>query len=347
VKRKVLLLASVLLVLLGAIATAQEGLSPYVSIRYSGGIQYRTDDYKYTGENLTALQTLGSGSRLGLRYRGDEFELQAEFRFDAAPGVGPVYLMWKPGNFSLLAGYNDGPTNFSSNISLFEFSHGGYGDTGMSRVPQIKAGYKFGNVGAYVTLFETTGWGGITNPGGATGNHSPLPPFALGADFNSGNISIGGGFAGSLVDVDADDGDGFGWMGYLHGNIKFGAPYIRFNFAYEYSRNLLLGSRNGNTVPSAGTPPVADDSALEDGTIEGFLEFGYAMDVVTIALAGGYVQNLTKDDNRLAIGATATIPVRKSLRIIPGVIYYNELETRDVSSSGSRIDAGVKLQLDF
>jgi hypothetical protein len=228
----------------------------------------------------------------------------------------------------------------------------------MGQVPQIKAGYNIlGKVGAYIALFETTGWSGITNSGNKnpaknddlTRNSSPLPPFALGLDYNSGNISIGGGFAGSLFKADEitvnqngspftyDAVNDFALIAYLHGNIKFGAPYIRFNAAFERSR-YTFGMSNGNK---------ADSSALEDNIIEGFLEFGYAMDAVTIALAGGYVQNLTNDDNRLAIGATATIPVQKRLRIIPGVIYYNELETGTVSSSGSRIDAGIKLQLDL
>ncbi|MDR1212020.1 MAG: hypothetical protein LBK40_07310 [Spirochaetaceae bacterium] len=354
-KRKVLLLALVSWVFIGALAAAQEGLTPYASIRYSTGIRYQDDDYG--GEDFTFLQS-PAGSRAGLRYRGDQFELQAELRFNTQLGPGPVYLIWKPGDFSLLAGYTDAPTLYSSNISLFEFSHGGYGDSGIGRVPQIKAGYNIlGKTGVYIALFETTGWSGITNPGNKnpsrkddpTRNVSPLPPFALGLDYNSGNISIGGGFAGSLFKADEttvtqggssttyDTVNDFAMIAYLHGNIKFGAPYIRFNAAFERSR-CTFGMSNGNK---------ADNSALEDNIVEGFLEFGYALDAVTFALAGGYVRNLTNDDNRLAVGLTAAIPVQKRLRIIPGVIYYNELETGTVSSSGSRVDAGVKLQLDL
>jgi hypothetical protein len=354
-KNKIVLLALVLLVFLGAIAAAQEGLTPYASIRYSAGIRYQNDDYG--GENFASLQS-PAGSRAGLKYKGDVFELQAEVRFNTTLGPGPVYLIWKPGNFSLLAGYTDAPTLYSSNISLFEFNHGGYGNLSMGQVPQIKAGYNIlGKAGVYIALFETMGWAGITNPGNKnpsrkddlTRNSSPLPPFALGLDYNSGNISIGGGFAGSLFKagettvtqggspITYDAINDFAMIAYLHGNIKFGAPYIRFNAAFERSR-YTFGMNNGNK---------ADGSALEDNIIEGFLEFGYAMDFVTFALAGGYVQNLTNDDNRLAIGLTAAIPVQKRLKIIPGVIYYNELETGTVSSSGSRVDAGVKLQLDL
>ncbi|MDR1212019.1 MAG: hypothetical protein LBK40_07305 [Spirochaetaceae bacterium] len=339
-QKKVLPLALVFLVFLGAAAAAQEGLTPYASIRYSAGIQYRNDDYG--SENLVSLMTPG-GSRAGLKYKGDIFELQAELRFNTQLTPGPVYLIWKPGDFSLLAGYTDAPTNYSSNINLFEFGHNGYGNSSMGQVPQIKAGYNIlGKIGAYIALFETTGWSGITNPADGTGNLSPLPPFAVGADFNSENISIGGGFAGSLYEKDAAAQaaavNDFAMIAYLHGNIKFGAPYIRLNVAFERSRCTFGMSNNGNKP---------DGSALEDNIVEGFLEFGYAMDVVTLALAGGYVQNLTNDDNRLAIGMTAAIPVQKRLRIIPGVIYYNELETGTVSSSGSRVDAGVKLQLDL
>jgi hypothetical protein len=201
-----------------------------------------------------------------------------------------------------------------------------------------------------------------------TGRDVYFPVTAVGYDLKSDFIDIGLGFAGfkyfikdstvlaadTTTTNNANINDTFAYIGYVHGTVKLGGPYVKFNATYQKAPELL-GITGGSYFNATGHGISEDRTAAAGGSFsdaffEGYIEFGIKTGLGTFAANVAYEKNLDAPQGRAdrgAVGLNFSIPVVQGFKVTPTVLYINELKDRAGVDQGYDVLGGIKLQYDL
>jgi len=373
--------AIIMSVAAGVFAQDAPKITPYASVRYFIGAYYQNKDFRdylatagtETGnDKLDMANSLINTSRLGVKFEKGAISGEAQIRL--GPGHqglvqdALMYGTWKSSfGLEVTFGQTEAPFTYSNANEAWDFSGDGLGSSKYERNPQLKLSF----AGLYVDLIRAPKATDNDNTGYQTAlydNRSVhMPLTAVGYEFKSDFADIGIGAAGykyivknaagAIKDGSSDD-DAWTYIGYLHGQIKLGAPYIKFNATYQKSPYMLgmpratLFKSSGHI--SSGQGPTADyagpDGSRMDAFFEGFLEFGLKTDLGTLSANAAYMKNLNAPQgraDRMAVGLNFAIPVVSGFKVTPTALYINELKDRAGDKQGYDLLAGLKLQCDL
>lgn len=369
---KKVFLVSALVAIMGVSAMAQDAsVTPYAGVRYFIGAYYQNKDMaKANGTGSDAdvdlANTLVNTSRVGVKFNKGKLSGVAEL------GLGPghagkvttrhIYANYKfDMGLNLLVGQTDLPWYMPLTNEAYDI-HGGPGTSQADRTPQIKLSY----MGAYLVLAKSPG---LNPPDSNLGYHAQMyagqdvymPLTAIGYDYKSDMIDLGVGFAGykyfiknpTLANAKEND-DIFAFIGYVHGNVKLGDLFVRFNVAIEQAPTLLGLTQAGPHFNGAGSASTihngitSDLKKLDDMFVEGMLELGFKLPFGVFAVSGGYAMNLDETDaTRLGIGAQLAINVAPGFSIVPTVFYLDEMKNSAGNKQGADALAGLQFRADL
>jgi hypothetical protein len=312
------------------LASAFGQITPFGTLNYHGMANIPME-----GGNLTWTHSMVS-SALGVRYKAENLDVLVQYSFAAnplEPNRPRIYFIWTPGDFLLQGGYTETPFTYYSGIIFNSWLNTGYGASTFHRTAQIKLGWK----GAYLDLFDPK------STGAAFGDTAPA--FTAGYDYKNSTLSLGGGFAGYYINDTT-----FPYIAYLHGTVKFGKPYIKFNAAFEHDP--------GKPASAAGTVasnwnlriPAGDTRGSHDELFEGYIELGFTGEAFTAILTTGYTHNMGEGNNnanQLGAAFSVIIPLHDRIKLMPAIVYTNGLNNTAGSSQGSTLSAGTTFQISF
>jgi len=381
-KRKSCILAAAMVVSTAMVAMAQERtVTPYASIRYFIGAYYQNKDFvRYSESDPTAkgdvdmLNSLSPTSRLGIRFQNGNLKGQFEIR-GRGGHVGNVALRQAWGEYSfdfglkILAGNTDAPWYVPVSSEAWDI-YGGPGATMGDRAPRIKI--SFAGLGtpasfAYVDLQRSpnapiggadTGY--YNNDPSFKGQDVHMPLATVGYEYKSDVADIGLGFTGyrySVKNTYKMDSAYAGldknmrvYMGFIHGTIKLGGPYIKFNASYEKSPYLLGISNIAQYWNASPTHSLLNDcEKLSDAFLEGLVEIGYKSSAFGFSATVGYMRNMSGDNHadRIAYGVNIDIPLAPGFKAVPTFYWLDERKDADKEKQGADCLALLKLQYDL
>ena len=330
---------------------AKPGITPYASLRVFLGANYTMPE---EGDgDLDMLMYQGVASRMGLKFMGDKLSGQVELglqdRRGAVNNGNGVYMRhffvnYKSGDLGVLIGQTETPGNFVSMLQTEDFYGIGYGASYYDRVVQLKFSYQ----GLYLDFVQPESYAKTAPLGDVPADNydTYMPTIYVGYDYKDSMMSIG--LGGCYVKVFAategvDDIEGY--MGYVHGQINVAPAYIRFNATYQKDPTAL-GMRKLTVFSSTHVAAISADYAglgSDDAVFEGFLEVG----TKEICAMVGYARNLDNDADRLAAGLQYTIALESYLKVLPSVLYINDLKDAAGDDQDAEILASIKVQADI
>ena len=351
------------IVISGTTLMAQKAIvTPYAGVRYFIGA-YAQDKNMPQGKDIDLANTLINTSRLGINFQKGNFNGKAEI------GLGPghagvvstrhIYAEYKADNgLAILVGQTKLPWQMPVANEAFDI-HGGPGTSHADLTPQIKLSYQ----GFYLIFAK---YYGLASPGSNAGYYADLynnkdlymPVTGIGYDLKSEALDLGFGFAGYREANKTTTTDVQSWIAYLHGDIKLGNMFIRFNAAYEKAP-LLLGLTQGqpmfqgvgSTLGHFYHGVSSDIEKPTDHFAEGMVEFGYKLPFGVFTTSVGYQFNVTNegegDANRLGIGAQLAIDLTKGFTVVPTFFYLDELQDASGNAQGADLVAGIQFRADF
>lgn len=342
-------------------------VTPYASVRYFIGAYYQNDDMP-GGRDIDLTNTLINTSRLGMKFNRGRLSGIAEI------GLGPghagtvttrhIYANYKfDTGFELLVGQTDLPWYMPITNEAYDI-HGGPGTSQADRTPQIKLSFQ----GVYIVLAKSPG----LNPADSSigydknmygGQDVYMPLTAIGYDYKSDVIDFGLGLAGYkyIIQNKAEYSENLisgynnnilAFIAYLHGNVKLGDLFVRFNTALERAPALLgltQGEPHFNSNMHNGINP--DTYKLKDMFVEGMVEVGLRLPLGILAASFGYAQNISNDGdgdaNRLGMGIQFAIDAAPNFTVVPTIFYLNELEDTNGNKQGADMLAGIQFRIDL
>jgi len=350
-------------------------ITPYASVRYFIGAYYQNKDFASTvsskpdsRSDVDMVNSLINTSRLGVKFEKGAVSGEAQVRL--GPGHNGlvqdalIYGVFKSSfGLEVMAGQNESPWTYSNANEAWDNAGDGLGSSKGRRIPQLKLSF----AGAYIDLMRPPRADEGTNDGYQDniykGRDVYMPLTAVGYEFKSDIADIGLGFAGYKFivkngytgTIKGNDSSANAWtyIGYLHGNIKLGAPYIKFNATYQkapYMLNIpaVTHFSSGAHNPTSG---LANDMVRRtDAFFEGFIELGFKTGLGTLSANFAYEKNLDVRKgraDRMAVGANFAIPVVAGFKVTPTVLYINELKNKAGVDQGYDLLAGLKLQYDL
>jgi hypothetical protein len=335
---------------------AKPGITPYASLRYFMGAQYNNPyvNGKSDYEDIDMRFNQVFNSRAGFMFKGDKLggKLEAGIKdnSESNSATGSVnanlislrhfFITYKSGDLEFLLGQTDAPFCFISTVDGCGWNGVGYGITWYARIPQLKIGY----AGLYIDFQQPNN---VTGPAANgvtdyTGEQAAnkydvyYPVTTVGYDYKGefGTVGVTGtGYKFTPQATSVKDNDYLVYLATLHGHIKFDPAYVRFNVAYGQNLNRLGIDGQTGLVDSVAIARGVEfgsqykTAAGEDNTqAEGFLEIGSKIGSGTFAIMGGGVYVITTKAQRVAAGAQYSYPLESYLKLIPTVIYMNNLK---------------------
>ncbi|MCL2026505.1 MAG: hypothetical protein FWG92_06855 [Leptospirales bacterium] len=377
---KTLFFTAVIMSTAAAVFAQDTKITPYASIRYFMGAYYQSKDFRDYGvtpgtergnDKLDFANSLLNTSRLGARFqKGDvsgEVQVRTNPGHSGAVTTALAYGRYKaPFGLEITAGQMEAPWSYANANEAWDNSGDGIGSSKYQRNPQVMISFK----GFYVDFLRTPKAAAT----GANGYHDSMhinrsvhmPFTAVGYEFKSDRADVGIGAAGYKytvkevgtgenggANIKGTDQDAWTYIGYLHGQIKLGAPYIKFNATYQKSPHLLgmpsMVHFNSATSGTARRPGLGSGVAnATDAYFEGFVELGFKTGLGTLSANVAYIVNLDEaDEGRMGIGLNFAMPIVSGFKVTPAVLYIDEMKDRNGDKQGFDLLAGVKLQYDL
>ena len=378
------LLFTVAVVSMAAAVFAQDAskITPYASVRYFIGAYYRDKDFSGITDSkgkkkadIDMVNSIVNTSRLGVKF--EKGAVSGEAQVHLGPGHGGmvqdalIYGTFKSSfGLEVMAGQTEAPFAYQNANEAWDQNGNGLGSSQYPRSPQLMISF----TGFYVDFIRAPRFQPSSNIGYEQdvygGRDVYMPLTAVGYELKSDLADIGIGAAGfkySVKDtsgsIKGDDRDAWTYIGYLHGTIKLGAPYIKFNATYQKSPYMLgmqalshFNSGSGmhtHALPqssSGGNNSSLDSGNVMDAFFEGYIEFGFKTEFGTLAVNAAYEKNLDAPKgraDRMAAGLNFAIPIVSGFKVTPTALYMNQLKNRAGVKQGSDLLAGLKLQWDL
>ncbi len=363
-KFKTLFAAMLIVFMAAGMAFAQEKkIDPYMSVRMWLGVDYvdagGQTDFDFMEHALIT-------SRLGFNGTLDKLSMKVEVGLkDNSYGKGlyvrHFYGKYKSGGLEVLFGQTWTPYTYIMGCFAGDFVGLGYGATFDGRLPMVKIGY----AGLYIAAIQQKGiFNGSDSSSSTTQTvdtttsdaaqavdstttttdyDNYMPKVAIGYEYKSDTLEIGPGFAINYTKIDGGS-SVTSFIAYVHGKVKFGAPFIKFNATVSQNPGDF-GIIQTSAVLPLGTNGLSGSNAKGADDVyvfEGFIDLGYKLGFGTASIGAGYVNNFETKDERLALYAQVLIPVQKYFKVVPTVLYIDHFEDQ-----GRELVAGVKLQADI
>lgn len=352
-------------------AASKPGITPYASLRVFIGADYSdAKSYDDSTQKTSSYQDVDMrfqqlvNSRMGFNFKGGKLAGKVELGLKdkgASAGYKTVYMRhffvtYTSGDFQFLVGQTDAPFHYFS--ILFDgvgWSGNGYGNCAASRATQLKFAYK----GLYIDFMQPSSADYSTSDDVAMSDYDVYYPITtIGYDYKADGLSIGALVTGYKFNptISGSKEDYLCYLGQIHGQVNFAPAYVRFNVTYAQNPNQLGIDTNAGITGLNGAGNISADydttAGHDNHTISGQLELGSKIGNGIASVIGGYVYNTDTKADRMCAGIQYRYNLESYLKLIPTVLYLNDLKGYDSTNDktydqGSELLAGVIVRADI